>query len=126
MGYEYRDVTWAYSLVIPDEWEWTRKGETVAIFRTIDGVGDLNVSTFFTTSKAPRDAESLLNEAIRPHSVDARAIPSFSGGNVDGAFAGYSIGRTSWRVVDNRARPARHLCHVQLSSGTSTSGGHRC
>lgn len=101
MGKQYIAPGDAYSIVIPDEWEYSPTSHSMAFYNP-DGVGALTISCMRSPNGDPADPELVIRSFL-PKSVlkveDYQILLQVStDGKVSSAYAEYLSGDDAWRV----------------------------
>ena len=114
MTRKYTEPSGAYGVAIPRDWEFSLGKSALAIFRSVDGVGAINVSSFVKTPLAPAQASSIMREILAGHRIDAEPQPIALSNAANAAFVQYEKGDFWWRawiiVIGNRVVYATYNC----------------
>ena len=115
---EYREPSGAYTVRIPTGWECEAVKSSIAIFRSENGVGSLNLSTLLLGTNAALSASLVLAESLKDRLPDVVGTRISRTDGVDVSVAEYAHGDFWWRkwilLLGNRAVHATYNCRIGL------------
>jgi hypothetical protein len=91
----YSHPAGAYSLAIPDGWEWADQPSNIAFFNPVDGIGAINVSSMKPARGVVNPASIVLEFAPRSIRSELNVIDLES---LPGAYVEYQFEKNAWRV----------------------------
>lgn len=121
MGQLYIDPGDAYTIVIPDEWEYTPTSHSMAFYNP-DGVGALTISSMRSPKGDLADPRLVIRSFV-PKRVLEDGSPQIllqdsPDGKVSSAYAEYLSGDDAWRVWvfarTGRVVTASYNCNINL------------